>query len=48
MKPYLITVRTASACITYTALASSSAQAALDAVDTCAPAPCGITVHPTA
>lgn len=44
MKAYLVTVRTASDCITYVALASSSAQAALDAADVVAPAPAGISV----
>lgn len=44
MKTFQITVRTATRCTTYSALAASSSQAAIDAADLFGDAPCGITV----
>jgi hypothetical protein len=44
MKTFHITVRSATGCIRYSALARSSSQAALDAAELFGDAPCGISV----
>lgn len=44
MKPFQITVRTGTACRQYTAIADSSADAAIAAAELAGDTPCGITV----
>lgn len=44
MKSFQITVRTATSCTTYSALAATSCDALMDAADLFGDAPCGITV----
>lgn len=44
MHPFLITARTATGCITFGAIAPSSAEAGILAVELLGDQPCGITV----
>jgi hypothetical protein len=44
MKPYLITARTATVCLTFSALARSSSEAAELTAELLGDQPCGITV----
>lgn len=44
MKPYLITARTPTVCITFSALARSSAEAAQLTIELLGDQPCGVTV----
>jgi hypothetical protein len=44
MKPFLITARTATACMTFSTLAHSSSDAAVMAAELLGDQPCGITV----
>jgi hypothetical protein len=44
MRPYLITARTATTCLTFSALARSSSEAAMLTAQLLGDQPCGITV----
>jgi hypothetical protein len=44
MKPFLITARTTTVCITFSALARSSAEAAEMTIELLGDEPCGVTV----
>lgn len=44
MRPYLITARTATICLTFSTLARSSAEAAMLTVALLGDQPCGVTV----
>jgi len=44
MKPFLITARTATVCLTFSALAASSIEAAILTAELLGDQPCGITV----
>lgn len=46
MSAYTVTVRTALASTTYTAIAHTSGEASAAAADIFADTPCGISVHP--
>lgn len=44
MRPFLITARTATVCVTFSALARSSSEAAILTAELMGDEPCGITV----
>lgn len=44
MKPFLITARTATVCVTFSALARTSSEAAILTAELLGDQPCGITV----
>jgi hypothetical protein len=46
LKPFRVTARTATSCIHYSAIATSSANAAIDAAELFGDEPCSVTVTP--